>query len=388
MRFGVLKSSDKDYLKKSQRTDISISFFHFSLFVIISIFSLRSIISLTCLRPGSCSGQCTTQSRAEKAASIKQDSPAVCRVAFHPSYYKNRYMVVDGYIPARNLKTAESVTGGKSYPLVLDTGASQSIFLNARQFRDNKLDICPDKNNQTYVNGYTLGSCKLSELCIGQISFRDWTCRYLDQRQPVKLFGITMPLRLFPGSSWDDNVIILGLPLLRQFKYIAFDCVNKQVEFSYSQLFEPQQDEWDKYQFYIEEDFHGNAFLFVRIPIAGSEVELQLDTGSGRGLSITENLWSQIQASMPDTKNIRLKKASDFYPYIGRFKCRRGVAAELKVGELTVKNAEISVFANNNPLLEDCTGMIGMQYFQNTVIVLDFERTLFWIMNKKIPGET
>jgi hypothetical protein len=49
-------------------------------------------------------------------------------------------------------------------------------------------------------------------------------------------------------------------------------------------------DLWTQYPFEIEEDLGGNVFLFVKIPIAGEEIELQLDTGSGRGLAITEEL--------------------------------------------------------------------------------------------------
>jgi len=35
--------------------------------------------------------------------------------------------------------------------------------------------------------------------------------------------------------------------------------------------------------------------------------------------------------------------------------------------------------ANEAPLLEDCDGLLGMQYFSGTVMVLDFERELMWV---------
>ncbi len=238
------------------------------------------------------------------------------------------------------------------------------------------------------MNGYIIGRCLLQLLRIGDIQIVDWPSLYLENRKPVKFLGITLPLTAASDDAWGENNIILGLPLLRQFKYIEFDSVNKEVKFSYSRMFEPPQQGWDSYHLFIEEDFHGNAYLFVRIPVAGVEVELQLDTGSGRGLVVGENLWCQIQNSATDTRDIKLKQSKDFYPYIGRFNCRRGVAAELKLGQRNVKNAEISVFADDCPLLADCEGMIGMQYFQDTVIVLDFERSLLWVMNKKTPGDT
>ena len=137
---------------------------------------------------------------------------------------------------------------------------------------------------------------------------------------------------------------------------------------------------WAQYSFVIEEGLGDNAFLFVKIPIAGELTELQLDTGSGRGLAIGEQLWEQMCTKIA---NIRLSKGNDLYPYIGWLECKRGVIPKLQLGSRTVKNAKISVFPNDNPLVEDCGGLLGMQYFQDTVMVLDFERNLMWVKNQE-----
>jgi hypothetical protein len=133
---------------------------------------------------------------------------------------------------------------------------------------------------------------------------------------------------------------------------------------------------WEQYPFSIEEDFHGNAFLFVNIPISGEEIELQLDTGSGRGLAIAEELWQGIREKIQDVK---LRKTRDLYPYMGQLVCKRGVIPKLEVGRRTVKNAEISIFPDDSPIVEECQGFLGMQYFQDTIMVLDFERSLMWV---------
>jgi hypothetical protein len=135
-------------------------------------------------------------------------------------------------------------------------------------------------------------------------------------------------------------------------------------------------DLWAKYSFAIEEDLGGNAFLFVKIPVAGEETELQLDTGSGRGLAISEEMWEKISKGAPQTK---LKTGTDLYPYIGSLPCRQGTIRNLEVGGRTVKNAMISVFADDSPLLAQGQGLLGMQYFRDTVIVLDFDRNLMWV---------
>ena len=151
------------------------------------------------------------------------------------------------------------------------------------------------------------------------------------------------------------------------------------MEFSYNELFEPgEPDLWEQYPFSIEEDFRGNAFLFVNILICGEKIELQLDTGSGRGLAIREELWEKMREKI---QNVKLKNSRDLYPYIGRLLCKRGIIGELEMGDRMVKNAEISVFPNDSPLVEDCQGLLGMQYFQDTVMVLDFESKLMWIKN-------
>jgi hypothetical protein len=54
------------------------------------------------------------------------------------------------------------------------------------------------------------------------------------------------------------------------------------------------------------------------------------------------------------------------------------------VGNRTVRNAKISVFPNDSPIVEHCFGMLGMQYFEDTVMVLDFEKELMWVKNP--PG--
>ena len=68
-------------------------------------------------------------------------------------------------------------------------------------------------------------------------------------------------------------------------------------------------------------------------------------------------------------------------PDIGSLWCKRGVVPELEVGDRTVANARISVFPKNSPIVDGCSGLLGMQYFQDTAVVLDFEWDLMWVKN-------
>lgn len=291
----------------------------------------------------------------ETDGNLSQTDP--CRIKYHPSCSQQRWMAVEGRLDT-----------GRRYPLVLDTGASVALFVNDVHVVENNLAIHPLASPKNGSPGW--GMCLLPALHIGRVSLPDLPCFYREQHTEVRLLG-------FPLAK--DKTMIAGLGILRQFKYIAFDSINREVEFSVEQVFKPEQpDSWAQYSFAIDEDLGGNAFLFVKIPIAGHETEVQLDTGSGKGLAISEELWKAMAVNIG---HARLRKGKDLYPYIGLLPCRRGVVGQLRVGSRIVTNAMISVFPDDSPVVDRCSGLLGMQYFQDTVIVLDFERSLMWVKN-------
>ena len=280
-----------------------------------------------------------------------------CRIKYHSSYSVNRWMAVEG-----------KLGNGRKYPVVLDTGASIALFVNDIHIMENKLAIHPLKSHNGDPVGW--GMCYLPELHLGKVTLVGWPCFYREQHTELQLLGLTLA---------KNKAVIAGLAALRRFKYISFDSIRKEVEFSLEKMFKPGRlDSWAQYSFAVEEDLGGNAFLFVKISIAGEETELQLDTGSGRGLAITEELWEKMHNIIP---HVKLKKGKDLYPYIGWLVCKQGVIPKLEVGNRIVKNAKVSVFPNDSPIVDQCSGLLGMQYFQDTIMVLDFERNLMWVKN-------
>ena len=281
------------------------------------------------------------------------------RIKYHPSYSINRWMAVEGRIG-----------NDKRYPIVLDTGASVTLFVNDIHIMENHLAFSPMKSSNNDPAGW--GKCYLPKLNIGQVTLTNWPCYYREQHAEYRLFGLPVAR---------EKAVIAGLGALRKFKYVMFDSIHEEVELSLVKTFEPEnQNSWTKYSFDIEEELTGNTFLYVKIPLAGKETELQLDTGSGKGLAVSEELWKKICQRVP---HIRLIRDKDLYPYIGLLSCKRGVIPEINVGDRTIKNAGISIFPDNSPIVDRCPGLIGMQYFQDTIIVLDFERNLLWIKNTK-----
>jgi hypothetical protein len=284
----------------------------------------------------------------------------LCRVKYHDLYNKNFYMVVEGQMGQ----------SPKKYPVILDTGASRSVILEQSHVSAHKLPVYTQRNDIINSNGNSFGLCYLPELNIGQTTLTNLPGMYLKQKASFNPFELFIPR---------EKVVIVGLQALMKFKYIAFDNPEKQVELSNNDSFEPQEpDLWAQYSFEIEQDLGGNAFLYVKLPIAGRQITLQLDTGSGRGLAVKKDLWEKMPGRI---KNVKLAGGRDFYPYIGKLACKRGVIPQVEIGEVSVHNAKVSVFPDDSPLVEDCEGLLGMQCFQQTIIVLDFERNLMWVKN-------
>lgn len=281
-----------------------------------------------------------------------------CRVKYHDLWRTACFTVVEGHI-GNSLK---------SYPIILDTSASQAIFVTQSHVRQNNLSVYPVKAGQ--LNGYSCWLCHLPELRIGDIKLIDWPSFYLNPNQFISLDIL---------SFRKKEAVIVGLPLLRKFKYIQFDNVSQEVEFSLDKSFQPHKRQiWQQYPLSIEEDFHGNTFLFVEIPVNGQLLRLQVDTGSGKGLSLSRRIWQKVRQNF---QPVKFSKATDIYPYIGTLSCSKAIVPKLEIGSNIVESAEVSIFPDDNPLLEEDSGLLGMQYFKNTIFVLDFENNLLWLKN-------
>ena len=63
--------------------------------------------------------------------------------------------------------------------------------------------------------------------------------------------------------------------------------------------------------------------------------------------------------------------------------CRKMTIKELQVGNMLIKNANINVITNKNPWHEDDHHMLGMGFFKETIVVLDFDKSLMWIKKQQ-----
>jgi hypothetical protein len=278
-----------------------------------------------------------------------------CRIKYHWSHHLiSGKMVVEGRLGSK----------GKKYPVVLDTGCPVTCIVTDRHVIRNKLPIYHLGTNQIY--SADMGLCKLPELRIGKMVMVDLPCLYIEKREAIQVFGVTI--------AYDESILV-GLKILRAFKYVMFDNANREVEFSPKEIFKPAHPQlWRSYPFVIKERSSNNDAIFVTMTVAGEEMELMLDTGSGSWLEFNEQMWEKLQGKIPVAK---LRSGNFRTAFLENFVCRKGIIRELDIGGRTFKNVRIAVFPDENPV--DRETLIGMRCFRDTIMVLDFQRNLMWV---------
>jgi len=291
---------------------------------------------------------------------VKIKAAHTCCVKYHWLYYPFRRCAV---VKGRLEKTK------KTYPVMLDTGSGAPALVNDKHILENKPAIYPLGINKSYSAG--IGVCYLPELRIGQIKFVDLTCFYLDKHHELQLFGLPVAY---------ENAILLGLPVLKAFRYVLFDNIKKEVKFSPKEPFEPEQPHlWRKYPFFIKDkSMHGIA-IFVEVPIAEEIMTLFLDTGCSE-LILPEKTWQTICGSYP---RVRLKTADHLFYAREKLPCRKGVIKKFRLGDMIIRNVPVVVLADDvmKSVVFDCSGLLGMNCFRGTVFVLDFHRSIMWVRN-------
>jgi len=303
---------------------------------------------------------------------IREDSFAIDMGA-RP--YRVKYQKRPG--PKRRLDNSiildgELVGSAQQYPINIDTGSPGYILVNDIHILENKLPV--------YHNPDDLdGICCLPDLRIGELILRNLTAKYYFKHSELQLFRLAID---------KSNEITIGLSLLQMFKYVAFDNVNREVEFSTTQNF-PVQDQgrWSRYPFSIEADAQGNPRLLLEMPVGGQTMNLIFDTGCEAALLTSENTWKQAQKRLTKVKR---SFKTVYFPYAGgKVRSKTVIVKELELGHKTVKSAYVCILPNDASIIETMgrqQGLLGMQCFADTTVVLDFERDVLWVKNNLTTG--
>ena len=275
-----------------------------------------------------------------------------CRVKYQTFYFDFiDLVVVPGTLP-----------NGKTYSIWLDTGYPGYALTNGLTILENDFAIYPLGKDRA-TSAYT-GICYLPSLQIGQATIINPPCYYLQQQWEVRLLGLPI---------WQQKGVIVGLGLLKDFRYIAFNNIKKEVEFAPTGPFEPDEPEhWNSHPFEIEK-----RQLMVDIPVEGHNLSLMFDTCGRYGMVVATDMWEKLPTPV---KAAKIKESKFFSGFLGQLPCRRARIKKLKIGNLVVNNAEIIILPEDSPYLS-AGKSISMKYFKNNIVVLDFERNLMWVKN-------
>jgi hypothetical protein len=248
--------------------------------------------------------------------------------------------------------------------VVIDSGHPKGLGVTDTVVTDSRLEIYPMKFSWNIG-----GLCHAARIEIGEMTMTNPLCHYMLGHYEKKLLGRTI---------WKEEKILFGLELMRKFAYILIDDVASEIEFCAKGSFQADSNQsWSQYSMSIERDEQNQQRLMVEIPIAGQPRRVELDTGAASGLILTENIWPKIA---PGLQVRRQEKDRLGTPLAGWLPCKKITVDQLTIGNISISDARIHVTAKDYLFGQD-DFTLGMGFFIDTVIVLDFERGLMWIKN-------
>ncbi len=256
------------------------------------------------------------------------------------------------------------LNGDKEYPTVIDTGNPMWLIVSDTVVADSALDIYPMQEMAPNIGGL----CHVPRIKIGDIVITDPLCHYALGHYERRVLGRTI---------WKEKRMLLGLGIMRKFVYLVIDNLDGEVEFCAEGSFQADPNgPWSQYSMSIEKDELNQERLMVNMQIAGQERQVVFDTGFDGTLGIIERTWDELS----DKLTVLRRGHSYFATPRGLVPYRDITVERLEVADRLIDNAIIYVKSNDTPFARGGF-TLGMGYFQDAVIVLDFERGLMWIKN-------
>ena len=278
------------------------------------------------------------------------------------------YLPLEFVFGARPLVNGK-LDNGKSVSLMVDTGCNAHLMIWDSVVRSRKIPVWPFENK---AGG--MGVCDIQELKIGGLTLRNPPCFLVSQHFQLHLMGLEL---------WKDDVLLLGMPVLKHFKYVAFDNAAQQVTFSKNEPFaaiEPNL--WAGYPFVLKNE--PNSFpesrIEMTIPLAGENTKIGFDSG-GAFLVMKETPFEILRGRL----DILSEKKEKFLSIQrGSLDSRQVRVRNLTIGNNTLKRAKIVVLPDDTDYLPETEpGYLSLREFKDTTIVLDFEKNLMWIKKAK-----
>ena len=253
----------------------------------------------------------------------------------------------------------------REYPVLIDTGNAGNVLVTDSIVKDSQLGFYPRQ-----VGDGRAGFCHLCQLKIGDITFVHPVCSIRSGHYEKKV-GEDVQI---------EHEILLGLGMLKSFKYVLIDTPASQIEFFLHDPFDPNEPElWQNFPMTIETPKRNNDILFVTIPINGKSNKVPFDTGAAIGLLIPPSYWEEFSKSLDyeGPKKVNIKKFDGFK------KTEYYTVKELEFAGYVVSNANIMMGLPKDSNLGNGKILLGMEFFEGRALVLDFENELLWVKKKR-----
>jgi len=256
-----------------------------------------------------------------------------------------------------------TLNGERQYPILIDTGCNQGLIVNDVVALESGLGLCPiDVELGSGLGGF----CHVDEIEIGGMTIRKPPCCYTRGHYERRAFG---------KPTQKERQVILGLNLMRGFRYLLIDNVASEVEFGLGQSFAPDPNEsWWQFPMSIETEGWNRLRALVEMPIAGQTRRIMIDTAASWNLYVSRSIWKELsrEVNIIETSQSRSKM------FRGWTDVEKVTVEQFQIGQRTLSRATIAVVDESAAWKSD-NFLLGMDNFADTAIALDFEDNRFWI---------
>jgi len=260
-----------------------------------------------------------------------------------------------------------TVNGESQYPILIDTGCTLGMIVNDVVALETRLGLYPIP---TELGSGIGGLCHIEQLDVGDMTILSAPCCYQCGHYERRAFG---------QRTQQEKQVILGLNLMRRFRYLLIDHNAREVEFGLHQSFAPDPNQsWHRFPLALEAPSGREPHAIAEIPIAGQIRRVIIDTAADWNLYISRNVWEELsrQVDIVETSPSRSKMSH------GWTDVERVIVERFRIGQRTLPRAIIAVVDESAGWKRDQL-LLGMDNFADTAVTLDFEHGSFQVRNPR-----
>jgi hypothetical protein len=261
---------------------------------------------------------------------------------------------------------------GTAYPVIFDTGCSPHIFLSDDHINRHQLPVLFFEPEH---KANSPGLAIVEHLNIGGLQFNRYPCGFLGYDTDLRFLG-------FPSGL--SETILVPLDIMLSFRYVEYDQIRKELSVSCTHSIPPTlETEWIAFPFEITKQPFRE--LIVTIPIEGIPARLYLDTGGGLQLKLDRDLLERLFEKRPDLRERPKGKATLILPHHNLQEKSLAIRAKrVRFGDSTLNEVSIlSPEPSDGSKPHDYQGVIGIDLFKNTILILDFENSVLRVKKTK-----